>query len=497
MPAPPAIALPVVPTVTVLSLVKFASFSTNPQSQDNATVLAGFLRFTERITFSKDEITSIFGKKMDVGDGNQLLHLVHDQRVAGTIDQDIPKFRRQKPKALAWLRKKYPVDEEQAILRRLDREEQAAFESQTPQGDSVYGNPVIDQIKKRNLAKQAKKEAEKAKAEAESTSDLPVSTTKAVAAREERLAARTAWYESYRKTAEESGQKSVPQMSFIRRVGPASLMAFGVISLCAMFAQNYTPPPRAARLFSEVPMAMATVGALISMNVAVWVAWRYPPLWQFMNKVFLIVPAYPYPSSLLGNLFSHQEVWHLAVNMTGLWFIGTKLHEDIGRGPFLALYFGCGVAASYFLLVYTVIRKDWRLSSLGCSGVICALLAVWLYINAEQGIRIWPLPPAATEAMQPLYLLALFIFLECLSLRKGLRLRGSQGKLRFDKDSPDKHMEEEYRVDHITHLAGYAFGILAAGFVQPEVRTKQRQQHANGKPEPAMERTEVAKPSKV
>ncbi|KAL8803453.1 MAG: hypothetical protein Q9182_003150 [Xanthomendoza sp. 2 TL-2023] len=493
----PAIASPVVTTETLLSPVKIAHFSTNLRSQDNAPILAGFLRLTERKTFSKNEITSIFGQEMDVGNGNQLLHLVQEQRIAGTIDQDIPKFRRQKPKALAWLRNNYPFDEEQAILRRLDREELATVKPQAPQSDSVYGNPIIDQIRKRNLAKQAKKHAEKAKAETESTSDLPVSATKAIAAREERLAARTAWYEKYRKKVEESGQKSVPQMSFIRRVGPASLMAFGVISLCAMFAQNYTPPPRAARLFSEVPMAMATVGALIIMNVAVFIAWRYPPLWQLMYKVFLLVPAYPYPSSLLGNLFSHQNVWHLVSNMIALWFIGTKLHEDIGRGPFLALYFGCGVAASHFLLVFTVIRKDWRLTSLGCSGIICALLAVWLYINAERGIRIWPLPPAATEAMQPLYVLAFFIFLDCLRLRRGLLLRGLQGKLRFAKDTPDKHMEEESRVDHVSHLAGYLFGILAAVFVQPEVRTKPRQQNTSREPVPVMELMEVAKPSKV
>ncbi|KAL8681100.1 MAG: hypothetical protein Q9186_002752 [Xanthomendoza sp. 1 TL-2023] len=406
---------------------------------------------------------------MNVSEGNQLLHIVQEQRLTGTIDdEDIPEFRGQRPKALAWLRKKYPVDEERAIHKRLEREERAALEPRPAQ------KSVFEQMRKRNQAKQAEKDAEDAKAEAEGTSESAISRTRAIAAREERLAVRTAWYEKYRKKSEESGLKSVPQMSFIRRVGPASLTAFAVVSLCVMFAQHYTPPPRAARLLPEVPMAMATVGALISINIAVWVAWRYPPLWLLMNRVCLIVPAYPYASSLLGSLFSHQSVWHLASNMAFLWFIGTKLHEDIGRGHFLALYLGSGVAASHILLVLTVLRKDWPLTSLG------------------KGIRIWPLPPAATEAMQPLYFLAFSILVEYLRLRKKIRLDKLRAKLPLDKQT-----EGEIRIDHVTHLAGYFIGILASGFVQPEVRTKQRKSNERGQPEPVMERMEVSKPSNV
>ncbi|KAI4245418.1 MAG: hypothetical protein L6R40_002478 [Gallowayella cf. fulva] len=212
----------------------------------------------KRKTFSKDEIASAFGKKMDAGEGNRILHLVHEQRLAGTIDEDIPGSHGSKTKALVWLRQRYPVDEEQAILQRLDREELRALDSQTHQGDSVYGNPVIDQIRKHNLARQAERDAKKAKAEAEGTSERQLAKSRAIAIQEKQVANRIVWYEKYRKIQEESGLKALPEMSFIRRVGPASLMAFAVISLCVIFAQNYTPPSRAARLFPGVPMAMAT-----------------------------------------------------------------------------------------------------------------------------------------------------------------------------------------------------------------------------------------------
>ncbi|KAL8771116.1 MAG: hypothetical protein Q9209_003287 [Squamulea sp. 1 TL-2023] len=436
------------------------------RGRDEVAILPGVESLLKRKTFSKDEIASAFGKQMIPTEGNRLLHLVQAQRLAGTIDEETPAPPGQKQRALAWLRKHYPVDEERAIINRLEREEQTALRPPRKLGDSVYGDPVIDQIKRRNLARQAQKDAERAKAEAEAKSDLPVSTSKAVAEREERLSLNKAWVERYKKKAEETGLNSVPQMSFIRRVGPATLMTIAVVSLCIMFAQNYLPPPRAARILPNISMAAATVGALIGINATVWLAWRYPPFWGLMNRFFMLVPAYPYSSSMVANLFSHQMLYHLASNMAVLWFIGTKLHEDIGRGPFLALYLACGVTASHVLLLYTVLRKNWSLTSLGCSGALSAVLATWLCINSERGIRIWPLPPAATEAVQPLFLLALFIAVDIMGLRRGLRL--------------SKYMPaNDNRIDHVSHLAGYGCGIVAAQFLKPEARN--RQQKESGK----------------
>ncbi len=103
-----------------------------------------------------------------------------------------------------------------------------------------------------------------------------------------------------------------------------TLMTLAVVSLCVLFAQNYMPPPRAARIFPNISMAAATVGALIGFNIFVWLAWKWPPGWRFMQKVFMLVPSYPYLSSMVGNLFSHQMLPHLATNMAVLWFVGTK-----------------------------------------------------------------------------------------------------------------------------------------------------------------------------
>ncbi|KAL8917255.1 MAG: hypothetical protein Q9172_005930 [Xanthocarpia lactea] len=451
-------------TSSARGVIDSASFSTNAPNHAEAVIPPVVKSPANRIKFTKHEIASAFGKHMHLAQGNHLLQLVQEQRLAGTIDEDTPGSRGQKLKALAWLRKAYPVDEEQAIMDRLEREELAALR---PKSDSIYGDSVIDQLKKHNLERQAKRDAERAKAEAEAQANLPMATTKALAEREETRAMNVAWVERYRKKAEDAGLKSVPQMSFIRRVGPATLMTLAVVSLCVMFAQNYMPPPRAARIFPNISMAAATVGALIGLNILVWLAWKWPPGWRLMLRVFMLVPSYPYLSSMVGNLFSHQMLPHLATNMAVLWFVGTKLHEDIGRGPFLALYIASGVTASQVFLVYAVLRKNWGMNTLGCSGVLSALLATWLCINHDRGIRIWPLPPDATEALQPLFLLALFIVVDLWRLRRGFG---------FGKSKP----AVEAKIDHLSHVAGYGIGIVAAQFLKVEPRG--RQQKESGKP---------------
>ncbi|KAL8984747.1 MAG: hypothetical protein Q9205_001354 [Flavoplaca limonia] len=415
--------------------------------------------------FSKDDIASIFGKKVRHDEGNRLLHLVQEQRLSGTIDQETFASPEHKQKALSWLRKTYPVDEEQAIIDRLEREEKTALQSVKHPTESVYGDPVIDQIKRRNLARQAQKDAEKAKAEAKAHLDLPVSSTKAMAKREERRSINRAWLQKYEKKAEEAGLESVPQMTFIQRVGPVTVAAYAVIFSCIMFAMTYKPPSRAARLFPNISMAAATIGGLIGINCTVWLAWKWAPLWRFMHRGFILTPAYPYARSIVGNLFSHQAASHLAANMAVLWFVGTKLHEDIGRGPFLALYVGCGVAASHVLVIYTVIRKNWALASLGCSGAISALLATWLWINREKGVRLWPLPPAATESIQPLFVLISLVALDLVRLRR----RSLLAKL-IPGDTA--------RIDHISHLAGYGFGLMAAQFLKLEPRIRQQKKNS-------------------
>ena len=109
-----------------------------------------------------------------------------------------------------------------------------------------------------------------------------------------------------------------------QRLGPSAVVTLVVVGLSILFAQNYVPPPKSARLWPDMPPAAATVIGLIIANSIVLVAWRFPPAWRALNKYFLSTPVYPSAVSMVGNSFSHQQVKHFLGNMVVLWFIGTK-----------------------------------------------------------------------------------------------------------------------------------------------------------------------------
>ncbi|KAL9022164.1 MAG: hypothetical protein Q9185_000678 [Variospora sp. 1 TL-2023] len=442
-----------------------ARFSSNTAVHDVVSKLFSQLR--EGMELSKEEIEIIFGKHLQRSQGNQTLHLVQEQRSNRTIDEDSPGSQTPKEQALVCFRMKSPCDKDQAFLARQQDEERAALGPQGKRtGNCVYAESVLEQTKLENLARRrVVKGQEEAKAPAEGKR-LSMSLGQSLMQRRQVSEARVKWKDR----AAQDDLHSVPQMSFIQRVGPATIMTAAVISLCVMFAQNYIPPSEAARLFPNTSPATGTISVLVAMNCAVWVGWRVLPLRRGMMKVFCLAPAYPYLFSMVGNLFSHQMFFHLCSNMVSLWIIGGNLHDDIGRGNFLALYLGCGIAASHIFLLNTVLFKRWADVTVGCSGALCALLATWCCVNVDKGIRIWPFPSRTTEWVQPLALLILFIAADLYGAVKCFRFGG----LLFDA-----------RIDHVSHLAGYGAGMVAAQYLRP---TKAQRQRRDRKQMPHIER---------
>ncbi|MEU5718768.1 rhomboid family intramembrane serine protease [Streptomyces sp. NPDC020403] len=73
---------------------------------------------------------------------------------------------------------------------------------------------------------------------------------------------------------------------------------------------------------------------------------------------------------LLTSMFLHQEVWHIAFNMLGLWWLGGPLEAALGRVRYLALYLLSGLAGS----ALTYVIADPAQGSLGASGAVFGLL---------------------------------------------------------------------------------------------------------------------------
>ena len=275
---------------------------------------------------SRGEINAIFGLKVGRKDGNDLLDRLQEQRHEGTLDQKLPYPDTLIEKGLKFLRAKYPLDEDAAIIARIDKETDGDF--RLPQTNIEKSPHAISHFDEFMRKRRARLELQKAKQETRSQNGVAEENPQA----EKRVTVRdgTALVqlrpepEWVRRHRDEAQMKELPEMSTLARLLPSGLVTIAVIIAAVLFAQHYELPPRKARLWPDLPPAAATVLALIGINVVIFVLWRLPPLWKFMNKTFLVVPAYPHSISMFTACFSHQSFAHLFSNAIFLWLIGTR-----------------------------------------------------------------------------------------------------------------------------------------------------------------------------
>lgn len=331
-------------------------------------------------------INEIFGPDMHYDDGNHILRLMHYRRLSGSlidIGVDFPReseiSSEMATKALEYIRTLDPTfDEneagaawaeseimkvEQQYMARAERlgiykrtDDAEADESQQSPGTSdIYGESALDKLRKANKARwmeedrkkeEAKKqqeaervaamkaEAKDNKSEVEAKAETKEEPGKIFSPFDEIALAqptqkawlepveRKPWVKYYEEQATIIKDNKIPNLSTLRRLGPSALVLLAVLAGCWMLDETYNPPPRSARMFPDVPPAIATLGAITAINLAVFVAWRIPPLWRTMNKTFQVTAAYPFAIGTLGAQFSHQSFYHLFVNMVMLWPFG-------------------------------------------------------------------------------------------------------------------------------------------------------------------------------
>lgn len=285
---------------------------------------------------SSVEIKAIFSDSLSGKRGNKLLRTLQEQRIAGTLDEDTSASPDQISRGLEWLRKNYPVDEDSAIVARFEREEaeveRIGYVPQIGIGSGQYSQSIVEEIQKYNKVKAAqKRNNEDDGVDYGGTKELAkTSALRAVVARKSNI---PEWVMRHREAA--TGKDEVPpEMTSFQRLWPSTIFTVAFVGLSIIFARNYDPPTRKARLFPDVPPAAVTVMALMGINVMIFAAWRLiPPALKILNKYFIWTPGLPVSSSLLGSLFSHQELRHLVSNMLVLWVAGTKGKSPCHRSP--------------------------------------------------------------------------------------------------------------------------------------------------------------------
>jgi rhomboid-like protein len=202
------------------------------------------------------------------------------------------------------------------------------------------------------------------------------------------------------------------------------------------------------RLWPDIPPAVSTCIALTALNTLVFVVWKRPEAWRSMNRYFLLSAGHPNAFSVLGSVFSHQFLGHLFRNSLFLFLVGIPVHEEIGRGAFLALYLTSGVAGSLASLWTRVLTKSFLAASLGSSSAVYGLVGAYFMLQDSRKIGFGKSKDDESQDYSLSYdaRIALFFVLlyEIVQWRRfGRAVDGKDGAM-----------------DHLTHLGGLAAGAV-------------------------------------
>ena len=127
------------------------------------------------------------------------------------------------------------------------------------------------------------------------------------------------------------------------------------------------------------------VSVIIGLNVLVFLAWQAAPLvpvlFEFMTEKFLVSTTHIehlHVWTLITAAFSHNELWHLAINMFVLWSFGTVLEHLWGTRVFVLVYLAAAVVASvsHCAVSSFLLGRD-NIPALGASGAVSGLLLAY------------------------------------------------------------------------------------------------------------------------
>jgi len=171
-------------------------------------------------------------------------------------------------------------------------------------------------------------------------------------------------------------------------------------------SQNGSMPPPVLR--RRRPPRTAAVSVIIGLNVLVFLGWQasyfVPDLQPFMMGNFLVSTTHllhGYVWTLVTAAFSHNEMWHLAINMIVLWSFGTVLERLWGARVFVTFYLVAAVVASIsHCVVSSVFLGNGNIPALGASGAVSGLLLAYaLYFPRHKILLFFVIPIPAVAAV--------------------------------------------------------------------------------------------------
>lgn len=140
---------------------------------------------------------------------------------------------------------------------------------------------------------------------------------------------------------------------------------------------------------------------IVGINVVVFLVWLVAvhgsELWAFMATNFLVSTHRLEQGmwwTLVTAAFSHQELWHLALNMIVLWSFGSVLERLVGIRVFTVFYLVAAVvsSASHCFVSSFLMHND-QLSALGASGAVSGVLIAFALLFPRNKILLFGVIP--------------------------------------------------------------------------------------------------------
>ena len=161
-------------------------------------------------------------------------------------------------------------------------------------------------------------------------------------------------------------------------------------------------PPQPRRRMLRTP----AVSVIIGINVLVFLAWQaasvVPGLGDFMVVNFLVSTSrlmHGYVWTLVTAAFSHNELWHLAINMFVLWSFGTVLERLWGTRTFVLFYLAAAVFSSLsHCAVSSFLMGNGNIPALGASGAVSGLLLAYALYFPRHKILLFGVIPVPALA---------------------------------------------------------------------------------------------------
>jgi len=148
------------------------------------------------------------------------------------------------------------------------------------------------------------------------------------------------------------------------------------------------------------------VSVIIGLNVLVFLGWQVavavPDFRSFMMANFLVSTSHlvhGFVWTLVTAAFSHNEIWHVAINLFVLWSFGTVLERLWGTRTFVIFYLVAAVVASIsHCVVSSILMGNGNIPALGASGAVSGLLLAYALHFPRHKILIFGVIPVPALA---------------------------------------------------------------------------------------------------